>query len=100
MPNSRNTRRSLALSALRSALRRARGMGRRSPLAAPRPTNRRLQLEPLEERSLMALVSYWNADNTAVDSVSGNNGTLQNGAAYVAGQVNQAFSFDGVDDRI
>src|SRR5215471_4920463 len=72
----------------------------------PRPsslrhmTSRRLQLEPLEDRSLMALVSYWSGDNTAVDSVSGNNGTLQNGATYVAGQVNKAFKLDGVDDRV
>src|SRR4051794_15791468 len=61
---------------------------------------RRLQLEPLETRDLLALVSYWSGNNTAIDTVSGNNGTLANGTAYTAGQVNQAFKFDGVDDRV
>jgi outer membrane protein assembly factor BamB len=70
---------------------------RRPPL---RPARRRLTLESLEERSLLALVSYWSADNTAIDPISGNNGTLYNGASYAAGQVGQAFSFDGVDDRV
>lgn len=48
----------------------------------------------------MALVSHWTADNTASDSVGANHGSLIKGTAYVAGQVGQAFSFDGVDDRV
>jgi len=39
--------------------------------------------------------SYWSANNTAVDSISGNNGTLVNGAAYAPGKVSQAFSLNG-----
>ena len=69
--------------------------------SAHRPTQRRLLLETLENRVLMAgLVAHWAADNSAVDSIGGNNGTLYNGATYAAGQIGQAFSFDGQDDRI
>ena len=59
-----------------------------------------LRVEQLEERALMAVVSSWSAENTAVDSVSGNNGTLMNGTSYLTGQIGKAFKFDGVDDRI
>lgn len=67
--------------------------------------NRRLRrytprVEALERRELLALVSYWSGNNTAIDPVSGNNGTLYNGATYAAGQVGQAIKFDGVDDRM
>jgi len=48
----------------------------------------------------MAVVSHWTADNTAVDSVGTNNGTLVSGTTYAAGQVGQAFKFDGVNDRV
>jgi hypothetical protein len=41
------------------------------------------------------LVSYWSADGDANDSVSGYNGTLENGATYAAGYVGQAFSLGG-----
>ncbi len=60
-----------------------------------------LRFESLEERDLMAVVSHWTADNnTANDSSGTNHGTLLNGAGYTSGQVGQAFSFDGIDDRI
>ena len=49
---------------------------------------------------MTGLVAHWAADNSAVDSIGGNNGTLYNGATYAAGQIKQAFSFDGQDDRI
>jgi len=78
---------------------RPRHQYRRTQLSRPQH-KRRLFLETLENRSLMAVVSHWTADNTTVDSVSANNGTLFNGAGYLAGQVGQAFSFDGVNDRI
>jgi hypothetical protein len=44
-------------------------------------------------------VSWWAADNTAADLKGLNNATLSNGTTYATGQVQQAFSFDGVDDR-
>jgi outer membrane protein assembly factor BamB len=60
----------------------------------------------LERRELMTavgvpsgLVSWWTADNTAADQTGLNNATLYNGATYAAGEVGQAFSFDGVNDR-
>jgi hypothetical protein len=74
--------------------------GERSPTGNSRLRNRRLMLERLEDRQLLALVSYWTGDNAAADSISGNDGTLYNGATYAAGQVGQAFSFDGVNDRV
>lgn len=46
------------------------------------------------------LVSQWRAEGNATDSADDNDGTLQNGATFTAGQVGQAFSFDGVDDQV
>jgi hypothetical protein len=47
------------------------------------------------------LVAWWKAEGNANDSVGGHHGTLYNGATATAlGKVGQAFSFDGVDDRI
>jgi Concanavalin A-like lectin/glucanases superfamily/Carboxypeptidase regulatory-like domain len=48
----------------------------------------------------IGLVSWWQAENNALDSRSLNNGTLQNGATFASGHVGQAFSLDGVDDFI
>ena len=42
-------------------------------------------------------VSWWKADGNALDSVSGNNGTLQGGVSYAPGVTGQAFSFDGTN---
>jgi uncharacterized protein YjbI with pentapeptide repeats len=39
-------------------------------------------------------VSLWQADGDALDSNSGNNGTLQGGAGFAPGRIGQAFSFD------
>lgn len=67
-----------------------------------RLTNR-LGAERLEERAMLSgvgLISHWTGDNTALDSVGTNHGTLISGATYAAGQIGQAFSFDGVDDRL
>ena len=46
------------------------------------------------------LVSWWPGNGNANDIADSNNGTLQNGATFVPGQVSQAFSFDGVDDFV
>ena len=40
-------------------------------------------------------VAWWRAENSALDQVSTNHGTLLNGATFAAGLVGQAFSFDG-----
>jgi len=45
------------------------------------------------------LVSWWPGNGNATDVVGNNQGTLSGGASYVAGEVGQAFSFDGVDDQ-
>lgn len=41
------------------------------------------------------MVAWWPGDGDAQDIQGGNHGTLQDGATYAAGQVSQAFSFDG-----
>src|SRR6185295_2991399 len=46
------------------------------------------------------MVSWWAADNHALDIRGGSNGSLQNGATFAPGKVAQAFSFDGVDDYV
>lgn len=45
-------------------------------------------------------ISWWPGEGNAFDIMSGNNGTLQNGATFAAGLVGRAFSFDGNDDRV
>src|SRR5262249_54223827 len=44
---------------------------------------------------LSGLTSWWKAEGNANDAVGGNNGTLINGATFAAGEVGQAFSFNG-----
>jgi len=63
-------------------------------------------LEVLEDRTVPTavapppgLISWWTADNTAADLIGGNDATLINGTTFAGGEVRQAFSFDGVDDR-
>ncbi len=46
------------------------------------------------------LVSYWSAEGTAIDSVSGYNGALVNGATYAPGKVGQAFSLNGTNSFV
>ena len=46
------------------------------------------------------LVSWWPAEGNANDIVDGNDGVLQNGAAFAPGKVGQGFSLDGTDDFI
>ena len=76
---------------------------------ATRRLFRRLSVERLEDRRLLAaiapptdLVAWWDGDGSAND-IQGptfENGALQNGATFAAGVVGQAFSFDGVDDYV
>jgi Concanavalin A-like lectin/glucanases superfamily len=46
------------------------------------------------------LVSWWPGNGNANDIIGGNNGVLRNGATFASGLVDQAFSFDGVDDFV
>jgi hypothetical protein len=46
------------------------------------------------------LVSWWPAEGNANDIVSGNNGTLQGGITYAAGEVGQAFSFNNTNAAV
>jgi hypothetical protein len=46
------------------------------------------------------LVAWWPGDGVTTDIVGGNNGILENGAGYGSGWVRQAFTLDGVNDRV
>ncbi|HEY2773102.1 MAG TPA: DUF4215 domain-containing protein [Candidatus Binatia bacterium] len=46
------------------------------------------------------LTAWWTGDGTTSDITGGRNATLHNGAGYAAGEVAQAFAFDGVDDFV
>jgi len=41
------------------------------------------------------LISWWQAESNATDSVSGHNGTIGDHTSFASGQVGGAFSFDG-----
>jgi hypothetical protein len=73
----------------------------KSPRTPARRPRARLDVEPLEGRDVPAavappsgLVSWWTADNTAADLEGLNNATLSN-VTYAAGEVGQAFNFNG-----
>jgi hypothetical protein len=46
------------------------------------------------------LVSRWTGDDTANDVVGGNNGTLENGAGYGLGEINDAFNLNGSNEYV
>jgi YVTN family beta-propeller protein len=46
------------------------------------------------------IVSSWRGEGDASDSIDGNHGSLQNGATFAAGVVEQAFSLDGTNDHV
>jgi hypothetical protein len=46
------------------------------------------------------VISWWPAEENALDIVSGKNGTLENGATFAPGLVGKAFSLDGIDDFV
>ena len=56
--------------------------------------------DPSQMTAPAGLVHWWPGDGNADDIVGGNHGTLSSGAAFAQGMVGQAFSFDGVDDRV
>lgn len=59
-----------------------------------------LVLPTLATAAPAGLIHYWNANGTTTDSVGGAMTTLVNGAGFGAGRQGQAFSFDGIDDRV
>jgi len=66
-------------------------------LAPPTPTP---TPEPTCAQPVSSLVSWWSGDGNAMDFQGGNHGTLKNGAGFASGLVDQAFSFDGVNDWV
>lgn len=61
----------------------------------PRSTEAQICIQPPA-----GMVNWWPGDGNATDIEGTNNGTPQNGATFAPGVVGQAFSFDGVDDRV
>jgi hypothetical protein len=49
---------------------------------------------------IASLVSHYEAENSAADSVGSNDGTLVNGTTFVSGPIGQAFDFDGTNDYV
>jgi hypothetical protein len=47
-----------------------------------------------------APVSWWKGDDDATDHMGNNNGTLENGAGFALGAVNDAFSFNGSNQYV
>ena len=45
------------------------------------------------------VVAYYRADGSVVDTVGGNNGSLENGANYAQGFIGDSFEFNGVQER-
>ncbi|HEY9171068.1 MAG TPA: CARDB domain-containing protein, partial [Verrucomicrobiae bacterium] len=68
-----------------AALYAAGSLGLRVPQCAPPPD---------------AMTHWFKAENRADDAVAGLVGALEGGAAFTAGRVGQAFSFDGVNDLV
>ncbi len=46
------------------------------------------------------MVGWWPGDGNANDIAGANDGTLENGAGFAAGEVGQAFSLDGIDQYV
>ncbi|HZM02851.1 MAG TPA: LamG-like jellyroll fold domain-containing protein [Candidatus Saccharimonadales bacterium] len=46
------------------------------------------------------LISWWRAEGDATDAVGINNGVLQGAVAFAAGEVGQAFSFNGINTDV
>jgi len=64
-----------------------------TPTASPTPTATSVCVPPPPN-----MVSWWPGDGNANDiSGNNNNGSLQGGATFAAGKVDQAFSFNGSD---
>lgn len=66
-----------------------------TPTASPTPTPTPTCVLPPPN-----MVSWWPGDGNANDIIGSNNGTLHNGAAFTSGMVDQAFTFDGIDDHV
>jgi hypothetical protein len=54
----------------------------------------------VQTRIPLGLVSWWKAENNALDSFGTNNGTLVNGVTFAGGQVGQAFSLNGTSQYV
>jgi len=65
-------------------------------------TGGRLRLTSAQECATLptGIVSWWRADNTTVDAIGGNSGSLVDGAGFTQGVDGQAFVFDGTDDYV
>jgi hypothetical protein len=56
--------------------------------------------QPVPLTAPPGIISWWRAENDALDSVSTNHGVLTNGATFAAGKVGQSFLLDGTNDHV
>jgi len=60
-----------------------------------------LQVTNLKDTEVMGgLISWWQGSNDAMDAIGEHDGTLANGVTFSEGVLNEAFSFDGIDDYV
>lgn len=55
---------------------------------------------PIAAQTFHGIIHYWPANGDAIDSIGGNNGTLQNGATFGVGPTGQAFDLTGSGDYV
>jgi hypothetical protein len=68
------------------------------PTLTPSPQPTQTQLQCIQPP--YGLISWWPGDGNANDIIGSNNGTLVGDVTFSAGEVGQAFSFDGIDDIV
>jgi hypothetical protein len=59
-----------------------------------------VSLQPTPLSPAPGLISWWRAENNALDTIGTNNGVLTNGTTFAAGKVGQGFLFDGINDYV
>src|SRR5437867_322570 len=63
-----------------------------------------LELEPASGTTCTPspanIVSWWQGEGSANDARGANSGVLEGGTSFALGEVDQAFSFDGINDRL
>jgi hypothetical protein len=64
------------------------------------PANLSIGAAPLCQAPPAGLVGWWKGDGNANNSVGGNNGSMQNGVSLPAGEVGQAFGFNGINQFV
>ncbi len=71
-----------------------------SPETITMSANRTVKAHFISTPIPTGVVSWWRAENDAVDAIGNNNGTLLNGLSFATGEVGQAFDFTAADQQV